>query len=88
MDEFKERLATYGGPLIRDLPLQDDIVVAGGAVLKSLIGKTRGDNGDVDLFLLAPTPDLAKSAYERILQHFADVQKRDDTTIQGDKYQL
>lgn len=69
IEEFQERLVQFGGPLLQNFPM-DNVVIAGGAVLSCLQGQD-DKKSDVDVFLLADTPQQARVVFDGIVEHLS-----------------
>ena len=90
VEEFKERLIQFGGPLLKDFPAEN-VVIAGGAVLSCLqgqVGAGSGNKSDVDVFLVADTPEQARAVFDGIVEHLSMWNKRLDTTSISKNSQL
>jgi hypothetical protein len=69
IQDFRQKLVEFGGPLLANFPMEN-IVVAGGSIVRALQDSGRETNGaDVDIFIIADDDDTARATYQRILQH-------------------
>jgi len=80
--EFKDRLMRFAGPLMEGLLPMKNVVIAGGAVLRTIFGEAepltdQEDHAGVDLFVVADDETEARQAFNGILAHLRDTRRVD-----------
>ena len=84
--EFKDRFYSFAGPLFpRDILEHEELIVAGGSVLLSLIDPAteclssydeRHLNSDIDLFITTTSEGAGEELFYSLVRHFTDISNR------------